>query len=211
MNKPSERIVVFVTPAQKRAISATAEELGISLSELMRRAVIAFSATSDQVKAASIVDRLNAPRQPDALAQVLAKASKPLRAGRLARPAAAIPELDDTAPNPAPASEVGASAELIVDEARAHDAAREIAQAVGRLNAEAEAEANVEANAQNALRPALPDVPFAVDRSEPSPSNPVPQQQLRTGGFLNRRREMLEARGDDARLDDTAPEGGKFA
>ncbi len=67
MTKPSERIVVFVTPAQKRAISATADELGISVSELMRRAVLSFGATSEQVKAASIVDRLNAPRAPDAL------------------------------------------------------------------------------------------------------------------------------------------------
>jgi hypothetical protein len=39
MTKPSERIVVFVTTAQKRAIAATAENLGISVSELMRRAV----------------------------------------------------------------------------------------------------------------------------------------------------------------------------
>lgn len=82
MNKPSERIVVFVTPAQKRAISATADQLGISVSELMRRAVIAFSATGEQVKAASIVDRLNAPREPDALAQVLRKIAKPMREGR---------------------------------------------------------------------------------------------------------------------------------
>jgi NAD(P)H-hydrate repair Nnr-like enzyme with NAD(P)H-hydrate epimerase domain len=61
MNKPSERIVVFVTPAQKRAIAASAEELGISVSELMRRAVLSFGATSEQVKAASLVDRLRAP------------------------------------------------------------------------------------------------------------------------------------------------------
>lgn len=90
MNKPSERIVVFVTPAQKRAISATADTLGISISELMRRAVLAFSATGDQVKAASIVDRLNAPREPDPLAQVLRKAAKPLRERRASplRPAA---------------------------------------------------------------------------------------------------------------------------
>ncbi|MGF6729026.1 hypothetical protein OKW50_001107 [Paraburkholderia youngii] len=67
MSKPSERIVVFVTTAQKRAITATAEELGISVSELMRRAVLSFGATSEQVKAASIVDRLRAPRAPDAL------------------------------------------------------------------------------------------------------------------------------------------------
>ncbi|WP_322008822.1 hypothetical protein [Paraburkholderia sp. J12] len=96
MNKPSERIVVFVTPAQKRAISATADGLGISVSELMRRAVIAFSATSDQVKAASIVDRLNAPREPDALAQVLRRAAKPLRNGRASALRAAPAPLADT-------------------------------------------------------------------------------------------------------------------
>jgi hypothetical protein len=65
--KPSERIVVFVTPAQKLAITNTAEGLGISVSELMRRAVLNFNATSEQIKAAGIVDRLRAPKTPDAL------------------------------------------------------------------------------------------------------------------------------------------------
>src|ERR1700712_5544691 len=65
--KPSERIVVFVTPAQKLAISNTAEGLGISVSELMRRAVLNFNATSEQIKVAGIVDRLRAPKAPDPL------------------------------------------------------------------------------------------------------------------------------------------------
>jgi hypothetical protein len=69
--KPSERIVVFVTPAQKLAISNTAEGLGISVSELMRRAVLNFNATSEQIKAAGIVDRLRAPKTPDALDMAL--------------------------------------------------------------------------------------------------------------------------------------------
>ncbi|SEB23071.1 hypothetical protein [Paraburkholderia sartisoli] len=79
MNKPSERIVVFVTPAQKRAIASTAEGLGISVSELIRRAVLSFGATSEQVKAASIVDRLRAPREPDALNEALRKAARGTR------------------------------------------------------------------------------------------------------------------------------------
>ncbi|TDN69826.1 hypothetical protein [Paraburkholderia sp. BL10I2N1] len=79
MNKPSERIVVFVTPAQKRAITSTAEGLGISVSELMRRAVLSFGATSEQVKAASIVDRLRAPREPDALNEALRKVARGTR------------------------------------------------------------------------------------------------------------------------------------
>ncbi len=65
--KPSERIVVFVTPAQKLAISNTADGLGISVSELMRRAVLNYNATSEQIKVAGIVDRLRAPKTPDAL------------------------------------------------------------------------------------------------------------------------------------------------
>ncbi|TAL92871.1 MAG: hypothetical protein EPN73_23655 [Paraburkholderia sp.] len=79
MNKPSERIVVFVTPAQKRTIASTAEGLGISVSELIRRAVLSFGATSEQVKAASIVDRLRAPREPDALNEALRKAARGTR------------------------------------------------------------------------------------------------------------------------------------
>ncbi|WP_244848553.1 hypothetical protein [Caballeronia sp. SL2Y3] len=86
--KPTERIVVFVTPAQKLAISKTADDLGISVSELMRRAVLNFNATSEQIKVAGIVDRLRAPKAPDpldvALRSVAAKA-----AAREAREAAA--------------------------------------------------------------------------------------------------------------------------
>jgi hypothetical protein len=103
MNKPSERIVVFVSPAQKRAISNTAEELGISVSELMRRAVLNFGATSGQVKAASIVDRLRAPREPDALNAALQRVARSTRAGREALPpalrsaSAATPQAADAA------------------------------------------------------------------------------------------------------------------
>jgi hypothetical protein len=88
MTKPSERIVVFVTPAQKRAIAATADELRISVSELMRRAVLSFSATSEQVKAASIVDRLNVPRAPDALDAALQRVAHDAALARAALPPA---------------------------------------------------------------------------------------------------------------------------
>jgi hypothetical protein len=91
MNKPSERIVVFVTPAQKRAISATADNLGISISELMRRAVMNFGATSEQVKAASIVDRLRAPREPDALNAALQRVARASKHVRQAAPSALQP------------------------------------------------------------------------------------------------------------------------
>ena len=88
MTKPSERIVVFVTTAQKRAITSTAEDLGISVSELMRRAVLSFGATSEQVKAASIVDRLRAPRAPDALNVALQRVARGTRHARAALPPA---------------------------------------------------------------------------------------------------------------------------
>ncbi|WP_168794261.1 hypothetical protein [Paraburkholderia aromaticivorans] len=88
MNKPSERIVVFVTTAQKLAITTTAENMGISVSELMRRAVLSFGATSEQVKAASIVDRLRAPRAPDALNAALQRVARGTRHARAALPPA---------------------------------------------------------------------------------------------------------------------------
>jgi hypothetical protein len=87
--KPSERIVVFVTPAQKLAISNTAASLGISASELMRRAVMSFDVTSEQVKVAGIVDRLRAPRAPDPLNVALRQVAE-RAAAREARDAAQV-------------------------------------------------------------------------------------------------------------------------
>lgn len=240
MNKPSERIVVFVTPAQKRAISATADELGISLSELMRRAVTAFSATSDQVRAASIVDRLNARREPDALALVLRKAAKPLRHGRaspLKAAGTALPAEDaDADAAPLPDDDAAAQTALAVnaangdathdpavlhaangttlpqDAAAAHeaqpatlpaplvaeshvgDAAREIAQAVARLAAQAD-----EASQSDTAFPRAD----AIDDE--------PLQPLSATAFAR----TTQPHGDaDARHDGHsggAPEDGKFA
>src|SRR5580698_3937309 len=102
MNKPSERIVVFVTTAQKRAIASTAENLGISDSELMRRAVLSFGATSEQVNAASIVDRLHAPRAPDALDAALQRVARGTRHARAALPAALQTHGDTESAAPAP-------------------------------------------------------------------------------------------------------------
>jgi hypothetical protein len=172
MNKPSERIVVFVTPAQKRAISATADELGISISELMRRAVIAFSATSDQVKAASIVDRLNAPREPDALAQVLRRAARPQRQGRGGLPRSApapaavavtLAAREDEEAAESENSEESATQAYVQAEVQAdtaHDADNTLLHAANG----ASAEASVEASAVAAVE--------AVDTT-PAPSLPA--------------------------------------
>ena len=223
MNKPSERIVVFVTPAQKRAISATADELGISISELMRRAVIAFSATSDQVKAASIVDRLSATREPDALAQVLRKAARPLRAGRaaglrpaVAEPAAAGAQADasaagtlattDTAgPLPAGSGEDAATMPATgteVDTANIASAAdtgraeRELAQTVARLSGEAAQAAGI---AEAEAGATLPEDTHGEDAE--------PLQPLSGAPFARASRDE----DDNARRSDPAPDAGKFA
>lgn len=67
----SERLVVFVTPAQKRVLAARAARMGISVSELVRRAVLAFDDTGQEVRAAGLIDRLGAASE--------ASASDPLR------------------------------------------------------------------------------------------------------------------------------------
>ncbi|WP_341315498.1 hypothetical protein WN982_09825 [Paraburkholderia sp. IMGN_8] len=180
-NKPSERIVVFVTTAQKRAITATAENLGISVSELMRRAVLSFGATSEQVKAASIVDRLRAPREPDALNAALqrvargtrhARAAQPValqtrRGSQLAAPAdgAAAPELDGpgraaAAADPAPLLPAGVLAALA---AAADEEATAAAEAVSRVTAAKAAAAAESAPAQEAAEDAQTQVqPLSV-------------------------------------------------
>jgi hypothetical protein len=116
MNKPSERIVVFVTPAQKRAISAAAQRLGLSVSELMRQAVLSFGATSEQVKAASLVDRLRAPREPDALNAALGRLARgnPL-AGDAPEPLPGEAPQRPQATGRAPARRGGAAAPLVAD------------------------------------------------------------------------------------------------
>lgn len=76
MTQSSERLVVFVTPLQKRALTARAARLGISLSELVRRAVLAFEDTGPEVRAAGLVDRLSAARDQagdDALRRLAAE------------------------------------------------------------------------------------------------------------------------------------------
>jgi hypothetical protein len=93
MKNSSERLVVFVTPAQKRAIANTAHELGISVSELLRRAVLAFDATADQVRAARIVDNWAARRAPDALNETLRRI-----AGASAQSSPACPSATGAAP-----------------------------------------------------------------------------------------------------------------
>jgi hypothetical protein len=201
MNKPSERIVVFVTPAQKRAIAASAEELGISVSELMRRAVLSFSATSEQVKAASIVDRLRAPREPDALNAALervasgtrnAEAALPavLKKGPAASKAAAQPAAPSTEPAPPPLLPADVLAALV--RTPEEELAAVEAEAVRRMAA---AEA-----AASALRA---DNGRHTARQEPAEPSILP--------VLRRRVRAEKKREEDDPRNDPAPEDGRFA
>ncbi|HEV3422436.1 MAG TPA: hypothetical protein VG105_01365 [Paraburkholderia sp.] len=160
MNKPSERIVVFVTPAQKRAIAASAEELGISVSELMRRAVLSFGATSEPVKAAGIVDRLRAPRAPDALNEALERVARGTHNARAALPAALK---KDAAAQPADAQQAAREPLLPPDVLAAlvrtpeEEAAAAQEQAVARVAAAKAAAIGPHGDAQvNGTPPELP-------------------------------------------------------
>ncbi|MGF6772101.1 hypothetical protein P3T18_004589 [Paraburkholderia sp. GAS199] len=215
MNKPSERIVVFVTTAQKRAIAATAESLGISVSELMRRAVLSFGATSEQVKAASIVDRLRAPRAPDALNAALQKVARGTRHARAALP----PELQ---------TKSGTAAQGAVGKA-AEKAAQANATASGGLPTTAagaapllpagvlaalsaavdeEASAATEAVARVAAAKAAAVAQAPQEASSASPST-SPAASL--GGVFKRPRIDKARDEDDDPRSDPSTEGGRFA
>jgi hypothetical protein len=89
MTKATERIVVFVTSAQKQAIVSTADRLGISVSELMRQAVQNFAASAQQVKVAALVDRMHQPKLVDPVTAALELPRPAQRAAKVApRPAA---------------------------------------------------------------------------------------------------------------------------
>ncbi|MFP4889551.1 hypothetical protein [Paraburkholderia sp. EG304] len=220
MSKPSERIVVFVTTAQKRAITATAEELGISVSELMRRAVLSFGATSEQVKAASIVDRLRAPRAPDALNAALQRVARGTRYARAALPAslqapdkdaagaatgaantvnpAAVPQAGrpavaaDSADSPAPLLPAGVAAALAAEQ---DEQAAATAEAVARLTAARAAD-----NAENT----------ETDAIEQAASQRLSSTSARLRNSL-KRRPNEPAPDDDEPHSDPSAEGGRFA
>ncbi|MFM0627495.1 hypothetical protein [Paraburkholderia xenovorans] len=210
MNKPSERIVVFVTTAQKRAITSTAENLGISVSELMRRAVLSFGATSEQVKAASIVDRLRAPRAPDALHLALQRVARGTRHARAALPpalqtrgdSATAASTDNAAGSnaPAPAANVlpGAPARQEPESAPLLPAGLAAALAAG---IDEEAAATAEAVARMAAAEAASAEGF-------TPRQTDPEAQLR--GMLKRPR-LDTPRDNDDPLGDPSTKGGRFA
>ena len=210
MNKPSERIVVFVTTAQKRAIAATAENLGISVSELMRRAVLSFGATSEQVKAASIVDRLRAPRAPDALDAALQRVARGTRHARATLPAAlqtrsnsetgALADGVPTAGSAAPAPAAGEAprAPATAEPARLLPAGLAAALAA---DVDEEAAATAEAVARVAAAKAA------------SVKGSIPQQTDTEGQLRSvlKRPRLDSARDDDDPLGDPSTKGGRFA
>jgi phosphate uptake regulator len=70
----TERIVVQVTPAQKKAINSTAKRLGLNVSELMRQAVKGFQTKSDNDDLEALIERVNlsSKEASDALDDALA-------------------------------------------------------------------------------------------------------------------------------------------
>jgi hypothetical protein len=214
MNKPSERIVVFVTPAQKRAITSTAEGLGISVSELMRRAVLSFGATSEQVKAASIVDRLRAPREPDALNEALRKAARGTRHTQRAGTPALSAGLNST-----PARELTASAaDTAALNAQLHDTAaaqaglsapqEDLQEELPPFDPATASEEDMRNAAEAVARVAAAKAAALAARPDASPDalHPAASDALRPRARLD----AVNDPGDDPHVD-PAQKGGRFA
>lgn len=209
MNKPSERIVVFVTTAQKRAITATAENLGISVSELMRRAVLSFGATSEQVKAASIVDRLRAPRAPDALNAALQRVARGTRHARATLPAPL--QRADAAGKlsvPAAVASEAAPAESAANGAAAVAAPARPALLPAGLAAALAAEADAEASALAEAAAARIAAARAAADEAASLSAVSAEAQLRR---VLKRPRIDGSREEDDPRSDPSTEGGRFA
>ncbi|CAB3808308.1 hypothetical protein [Paraburkholderia fynbosensis] len=211
MNKPSERIVVFVTTAQKRAITSTAENLGISVSELMRRAVLSFGATSEQVKAASIVDRLRAPRAPDALDAALQRVARGTRYARAALPAALQTRVDG-----APAEAAGADSTGSMGHERSSRAPDALPRAPGGepapllpagLAAALAAEADLEAAATAEAVARVAEAKAAAEKA----SAPQPSEMDTPLRNVLKRPRIDKPRDDDEPSGDPSTEGGRFA
>ena len=60
MAAATERIVVQVTPVQKRAIASTAKRLGLNVSELMRQAAQGFTPSDDEEYINALIWRVDA-------------------------------------------------------------------------------------------------------------------------------------------------------
>jgi len=74
MAAATERIVVQVTPVQKRAIASTAKRLGLNVSELMRQAAQGFTPSDDEEDINALILRVDASTKEanDALDDALA-------------------------------------------------------------------------------------------------------------------------------------------
>ena len=63
MAAATKRIVVRVTPAQKRAIASTAKRLGLNVSELMRQAAQGFTPSDDEENINALIRHVNVSTQ----------------------------------------------------------------------------------------------------------------------------------------------------
>jgi hypothetical protein len=181
--------------------------------------VLSFGATSEQVKAASIVDRLRAPRAPDALNAALQRVARGTRYARAALPvslqtpekeaagtASAAAAVDtpamqqagrpavatDAADSPAPLLPAGVAAALAAEQ---DEQAAATAEAVARLTAARAAD-----NAEHA----------EADAIENAASKRLPSTSARLRNSLKRRHDD-QAPDDDEPHSDPSAEGGRFA
>ena len=205
MSKSSERLVVFVTPAQKRAILSTAQRLNVSISELLRRALLEYEATGEQVRTANIVDRLHAAQTGDALNATLQRVAHGLaqRAQTQANTDAKTLAPSETPDPNASALSVAATvarvlaakaeAEAALDAAAARRALelRENEATVARVTA---AQSTAPIDDSRSLAP-LSDTPRRKAKTAPTPSAPDSWREDADSGWP----------------DDAAPAGGSFA
>jgi len=205
MSKSSERLVVFVTPAQKRAILSTAQRLNVSISELLRRALLEYEATGEQVRTANIVDRLHAAQTGDALNATLQRVAHSLaqrtqtqaNAGEKARSPGETPDPNASAQSVAATVArvlaAKAEAEAALDAAAARRALelRENEATVARVTA-----AESTAPRDDSCAPApVSGTPGRKTKTAPKPSAPDNWRDDTDPGWP----------------DDAAPAGGSFA
>ncbi|MEJ8798797.1 hypothetical protein WKR88_21150 [Trinickia caryophylli] len=141
MNQSSERLVVFVTAAQKRAIATKAASLGISVSELLRRAVLAYGETAEEVRAARIVDSWRAPAPPDGLSDTLRRI-----AAAAGAPVAAPVESHDRADAPDAASRPAGQPGQDAEQSAPGSVAAAVAQALAELPPNGESDEGEDGN-----------------------------------------------------------------
>jgi hypothetical protein len=175
--------------------------------------VLSFGATSEQVKAASIVDRLRAPRAPDALNAALQRVARGTRYARAALPPALQTLADDAPADSAAPATKSAGSPAIEHSAPAPDplprapAAQPAPMLPAGLAAALAAEVDLEAAATAEAVARMAAAEAASDEGS------APQQSDTEASLRNvlKRPRLDSPRDDDQPSSDPSTEGGRFA